>query len=83
MEPGLIVGAAALRGAAWLIGARVEGSVMAESRWPVVMTARATVLGCIGVAAGADRLYVRWHGRPVRRYSDVRRRLSVLFCRAW
>jgi hypothetical protein len=46
------------------------GPVMAESRWPGAMTAGLPSRG-IAVATGADRLYVRWHGRPVRCHSDV------------
>jgi hypothetical protein len=40
MGPGLIAGAGCPAGRRLgLIGARATGSVMAESRWPVVMTA--------------------------------------------
>ncbi len=63
MEPELIVDAAVLRGAAWADRrARAEGPVMAESRWPVVLTAVLPSRGGMPLLRVLIVFIVRWHG---------------------
>jgi hypothetical protein len=83
MEPELIVGADCSAGAPLgLIGARAAGTVMAESRWPVVMTAVLLSRPGMPLLPVLFVFIVCWHGRPARRCRDVRRGLSAFFRRA-
>ena len=52
---------------------------MAESRWPVVMTAVLPSRPGMPLLPVLLVFIVRWHGRPVRRSRDARRGLSALF----
>jgi len=81
MEPELIVGAAVLRGAAWADQRACQGPVMADSRWPVVMTAGLPSRE-IAVAAGADRLYCSLAWATCSTPQRCTTRIICTFCRA-
>src|SRR5215510_243139 len=78
--PGSFAKAGTDQGAAW--ADRPAGSAMAESRWPVAMTAVLPSRPGMPLLSVLIVFIVRWHGRPVRCCRDVRRGLSALFRRA-